>query len=455
MKRFFCFGCAVVLALSFSLVTFAADTTSTIQMDFPFFRYARLRQGGDVIYQGSDGERPITGVSAVTTATSESLTNIVVDLVLNKTYNLGLVNNDYYEITYKMPLATKISADDHSYTGSGTLTLDDDRNYIHYNTGTERYDYFYFNNSRNPISFSLTGNGYYYVDEYRDISYTTTISNGERLVLRNNQVASGDYMIEGFFDFPAGTFTDNDISVISEAQFDVTIGSPGVDISLAVPAQITDVGYSLSTVRGSDRQRVAYTVSFSVPSTVSSASNVQLFWRRSPVASILNFGVGTFGVEYKDTVTGIAGLSAELANWFGGLKSGISSGFSKIAGLITKQDSEAEEAVSDSSANSEAAVVSEKVSNIETFENDMINGAASQLENVDFTVPTSFGAASAFVGYIVTGVFNRLGGYQAVISVPLTFGLLLLLLGRGERALGMNVNMRGRGDRSSDSGGEG
>lgn len=404
LKRFACVAAALVVAFSLSLSSFASDS---VQVPFPYFGRVRLSKGSTAIYTGSNGSDPITGITTSITDSSTGTTYYNIDIYpfgsFRKTFDTGSQT-----ITYNVP----------SYHIIGDSTVLP----YHQSASDETHGTF-----TKP--------------------YTGTISSGSSSVAyQNNSIAGGDYVLFGYFEYARGSVSSVDDIFTGSSWVRVMSGSHFVDVN--------DLQFSKVYSGASGNDVVQFTCSFTVPYSMTFSSiRLSIGTKSSFTSPIIGFGISSGGFEYTDSVNSIGGLSGELASWFSGLKSGISSGFQKIASLITsnRDDAAAAEESADHEAVSEAQ---SQVSEIESFESSLNSSITQSVSNIDFTVPSSFGSALGAIGFVFGGLFSDLGGYQVVITIPLILGIMLILIGRGTIALGRIVSANARAARRSDKGGE-
>lgn len=403
VKRFVAFGSAVLLALFLSVCSFASS--STVSLGFPFFTRLNLRRAFDsnYIYQGTAGSRPISGVAADVDGSSFATGSMFVfDFYLGG--NTGLSIDHSSDFSYKVPVYSEITP----FSGS-----------TQYIQGT-------LNSSG---GFAGSVNALYDVD-YSVVTYTGSNTDAEILLLKNDTISGGDYAISGFFEFPSGTIETIDQLFTGEVGAAIFYGSE--DDQIAV--DVSDLRFTLSS---STCQAVQFMAVINVPESIYdiSSGRVQLKLYTNPDVSapITRFGVNTGGFEYRDTVSGIGGLSAQLANWFSGIKSQLGG----IAQLLRLQQDDAQQAASeaDRAAVSEA---SSAVQEIHQFESDLNTNITSSVSQIDFTVPSTSGFLGAMgaISVVFGSIFENLGAYQFIITIPLILGILLLLLGRGMSTLG-------------------
>ena len=401
-------GLVVALFFCLSISSFATDT---VNLGFPYFGYARLRKGSSAIFTGVVGSDPITGINQTVTDSVGSSSSITIDLFSGGQYSKSF-NGETYSFSYPIP-----EYDIRNQTDSG------DQVWNVYTT----------NNPNNTGSTSTI----FYDDRYEylglevsDYVYKNiSISSGSSSVsISNNTISGGDYIIFGHFDYAHGAITDINDLFTGECMVRVFNGNNYTEIS--------GYDFSKALTLSSANDSAQFAISFSVPYSMEfNYISITLNTKSSFTSQILEFGVSTGGFEYKDNVSSIGGLSAELAGWFSGLKSGIASGFAHISDLIKKRDNDASEAASNAD-NSQLQNVQSEISNIEQFETITNNAIQSQMQNIDFSIPSSYGGALAAISFMFTSIFNSLGVYQYVIMMPLVLGIMLLLLGRGSLALG-------------------
>lgn len=423
VKRFVAFGSAMLLAFSLSVCSFAATNRSEIIMGFPFFTTVNLRRAFDsnYIYQSTRGSRPVSGVSSDISSNISTGSMFVIDFVLGGVFTeTNTYRNDF---TYQVP----------SYA------------YIEPSSGTSQLISGHTNSSGD-----FTG----YINSLYTVEYTTQrvtgfSDNSEQIVLINTSISGGDYAITGFFELPPNTIESIDQLFTSKATSTVFVGSESDPVSV----DVSDIRFNLSSAA---RQVVQFMAVINIPESVSSMSSgrVQLcLMTNSGVsAPLTRFGVNTGGFEYVDTVSGIGGLSAQLANWFSGLKSQ----FGGIAQLLRLQQDDAQQAASEAD-NVAVSEASSAVQEIYQFEESLTSGISSGVSDIDFAIPsaTGFVSALAAISFVMTSIFNGLGVYQFIITIPLILGIVLLLLGRGLQAVGRAQDIAVFAGRRSDRRGGG
>lgn len=400
-KRFVAFGSAVLLALSLSVFSFASS--SIVSLGFPFFSTVNLRRAYDsnYIYQGSVGSRPISGIAADVNGSSFATGSMFVfDFNLGRTYSVS-VSGDSKTFSYTIPFVDHwLISEDASYWQGSSF-------------------------SGNYYESFPTGTG---VEEK---TYTVNIpASSESVSIKNTSISCGDYAITGFFEFPSGTIETIDQLFTGEAGAALFYGSENEQIAV----DVSDLRFTLSS---SARQVVQFMTVINIPESVSSITSgrvqLTLYTNSNVSAPITRFGVNTGGFEYRDTVSGIGGLSVQLSNLFSGIKSQLGG----IAQLLRLQQDDAQQAASDAdrSAVSEA---SSAVQEIHQFESDLNTNITSSVSQIDFSVPSASGFLGAMgaISVVMGSIFENLGGYQFIITIPLILGILLLLLGRGMSALG-------------------
>lgn len=441
LKRFASLGVALICTLSFSVPAAAASTTSTVHMGFPYFSNLWLRGAGGtngttVLVDGSNGSRPISSWFGTVDQNLQN-TSIIASFRIGGTYNLGVVSDQSQTISYKVPYIISV---ENSRTYSGHYDTVDFL--VGYNSTGEKITKIEANRSRDDIS--LSGSGYDYYN-YGDKSYTATISGGESLILKNDIISAGDYCVTGYMEFD-----DNDFDRVEDFFKDqvIVVIYDGTEF---LNADILNFSLQKSTVFGSPRKVIEFVVAFNIPVDFNNSYNnqrVQLEFQTYNIpVHLYRFGISSNAFAYQDTVTGIAGLSAQLGNWFSGIKTGISSGFVKIQNLLMQRDNDASSAAS--SANSSGvSSASSTIAEIESFEAGLNADINTNVAQIDFALPTGSGFTGALgaVSYIFGEVFGALGIYQYMLTIPLILGVMLLLLGRGQAALGRILARRGSED---------
>lgn len=413
-KRAISVGVALACALFLSVSSFASS--STVSMGFPFFTSVNLRRAFDsnYIYQSTVGSRPVSGVSSDISSNISTGSMFVIDFVLGRTYSVN-VSGDSTRFSYTVP-----------YGGQFLVSQD-----ATYWQGSSISGYYY--------------DGVYTGYQVQEKTYSVNIpAETETISLKNDTVPGGDYAITGFFEFPSNTIETIDQLFTGQATSTVFVGSESDPVSV----DVSDIRFNLSSAA---RQVVEFMAVINVPESVSglSSGRVQLcLMTNSNVSSPLTrFGVNTGGFEYLDTVSGIGGLSAQLANWFSGLKSQLGG----IAQLLRLQQDDAQQAASDAD-NVAVSEASSAVQEIHQFEESLTSGISSGVNDIDFAIPsaTGFVSALAAISFVMTSIFNGLGVYQFVITIPLILGIVLLLLGRGLQAVGRAQDLAVIADRRSE-----
>lgn len=160
---------------------------------------------------------------------------------------------------------------------------------------------------------------------------------------------------------------------------------------------------------------------------------------------------GNFALQF--TFTNVGTLSnvtnISVANSFfrasesssgGTLFNMIRSGFDSILGFLgvnRDKDESNYNAVTDPTTNDEISEAQGMIDTVEGFESSLHGNITTEFDKVDFTTPTNLAAPVAFVADKVTKSVNALGGgFQPLVFVPLTLGIMLIVLGRGVTALG-------------------
>lgn len=139
-------------------------------------------------------------------------------------------------------------------------------------------------------------------------------------------------------------------------------------------------------------------------------------------------------------------LSSSISDrsYFGSiLTSGFERMVSALRTLISKNDSEYI-AVTDPSTSQEIQEAQGMIDTVEGFESQLHANITTEFDKIDFTTPTNLAAPVAYIGDKVTRSMNSLGNYQPLIFVPLTLGIMLIMLGRGVSALGSLVSSSSR-----------
>lgn len=415
LKRILCLGVIVLLSLSLSLSALAASQ-STVSLGFPFFSnlWLRLGSGGTftTLYDGSNGRSPISGISVTPSTVQTSGSSYNISLRMGGTYSISNITESSYSLTYLVP----------RYTGFHTNTYSNS-NPVVISQGT-----LYAPDQDDDQEIYLYSNANYEFEYTVDASTVSFPAKTENITITNNDITGGDYLITGYFQYPADTLDDLFDLFTGSASCYIWVGSQ----QTGTIVDISDLRFSMDNSSG---QTVSFSAVINVPATFQNVSRINLIiYTKSGVSAPLSrFGVSTGGFEYNDTVTGIAGLSSELSGWFSGLKSGVGS----ISSLLRNQDYEAEEATKQA-ARSELETASSHISEIHQFEADMSSNIAQSVQTIDFSLPSGSGflSAMACVQYIFGMIFNSIGIYQYIITIPLILGILLLLVGRSSETVG-------------------
>lgn len=405
LKRFFAFGAALAVAFSLSLSSFAS-TSDAISLEFPFYGHTRVRQGGTQIYLSSEGSQPITSDSALSLSGSGGTLIFdffpMVNSVSLSTVDVNTISHPYYNLS--------------SY--SHWLRIDSDQ--FRYENPLYNSDWEYTNDPA--------------FDDDFDLSQYTSLS--------CNTISSGDYVIDGTFVFDNNAIGDLDTwdSMISGLTAVV------IDTSLnAYPVSMTAPVFQV--YQRNNQDFVNFRLCLTIPY---SGEYSRIFFQISSkssagIPSLKGFFVNTASVKFQ-SASNTQSLSILLASWFdkliGTIKANSVSDDDKAA---QAEESADREAVSDAQS---------QVSEIEAFESGLNSSITESVSDIDFTVPSSFGAALGAVGFVFGSLFSDLGGYQIVITIPLILGIMLILVGRGTMALGRIVSANARTSRRSDKGGE-
>lgn len=176
---------------------------------------------------------------------------------------------------------------------------------------------------------------------------------------------------------------------------------------------------------------------------------------------------GNFALQFTfnniGTISNVTNIS--VANSFfravesssgGSLFNMIRSGFDSILGFLgvnRDKDESNYNAVTDPTTNGEIEEAQGMIDTVDGFESSLHGNITTEFDKVDFTTPTNLAAPVAFVADKVTKSVNALGGgFQPLVFVPLTLGIMLIFLGRGVTALG---SLAKSVSRSRSKGGDG
>lgn len=169
------------------------------------------------------------------------------------------------------------------------------------------------------------------------------------------------------------------------------------------------------------------------------------------ISYALSLNTNNFGLQFTfintGTITNVTKVS--VANSFfrapessssASLFDMIRSGFDNILGFLgvnRDKDESNYNAVTDPTTNAEIDEAQGMIDTVEGFESSLHGNINTEFDKVDFTTPTNLASPVAFVADKVTKSVNALGGgFQPLVFVPLTLGIMLIMLGRGVTALG-------------------
>lgn len=148
-------------------------------------------------------------------------------------------------------------------------------------------------------------------------------------------------------------------------------------------------------------------------------------------ASVIDPNAYLNGVQ----VDSLAGLGSHLTSLFDKL-------WGKLRSLFFDQDQTMQESIPSELAEQNNTVRS-GTDAIHNFETQTFDNIDQTQESIDWVTPDSFGSvdssgsAIGFVASIFTSFFNSIGSnMQNIIVIPLVLGLVLVVLGRGQMALG-------------------
>lgn len=128
---------------------------------------------------------------------------------------------------------------------------------------------------------------------------------------------------------------------------------------------------------------------------------------------------------------------------FVSLTGNIGSYFSALFNRMDQQEDDYQ-AVTDPSTSQDIQEAQGMIDTVEGFESQLHANITTEFDKIDFTTPTNLAAPVAYIGDKVTRSMNSLGNYQPLIFVPLTLGIMLIMLGRGVSALGSLVSSSSR-----------
>lgn len=433
VKRILALGAAVALILSLSVVSFAdspSDNAITVSdsffLGFPFYSRTRVRQNGTELYYGSAGN-PITSDSA------ENLNGAG-----------GTIVFDFYSRQQALTITNSGEVDVMVPDYNTQYSFTPDMSVEYNNQGQITY-------IENPVS------GYQGRFVYGNMDFDIN----QIMSVEGTKIQAGTYVIDGELSFPANSIgsVDNFISMITSYSGSIVTNSGTYDIDFK------HQDYEFHQ-RG-DFDRINFRISVDIP--VSGIYNRFFFQigsklnsQQQPlIPSLKGFSVSTGAITFEKA-SSIQGFSALVGNWFNSTISAIKSGFFDLRHLMNANRDDAGEAAKTSDQQSVDTAQSQ-VAAVESFEastSQSINSGVSTINNSGYlTVPdytsssSGMGAALAAVGLIFAGVFNCLGGYQVVITVPLVLGIMLILVGRGTLALGRVMSANARAARRHEGGG--
>lgn len=408
LRRFFAIGAAFALAFSLSFYSFAS-TSDILSIGFPLYGHTRVRQGGSQIYLSSNGSVPISSDSS---------------LSLNGSG--GTVIFDFFPM-------------DHFFFHETDINYIDIPVYeFHSQFEDDLYLYFH----------SPSDSGYQSVDNPlcdfgAEVTYIReTIDLGQWSNIDCNSIESGQYVLEGTLVFSSGAIGSVDAwnSMISGLTVTV-VDSDGNSYPIGMTSPVFDY-----FTRGNN-DFINFRLCLDIPySGVYQRLFFQLTSKSSGgVPSLKGFFVNTGSIKFQ-RATNTQSLSILLGTWF-----------DKLIGTIKANSVSDDDNAAQAEESADREAVSEaqsQVSQIEVFESGLNSSITESVSDIDFTVPSSFGAALGAVGFVFGGLFSDLGGYQIVITIPLILGIMLVLIGRGTLALGRIISLNARAARRSDKGGE-
>lgn len=387
LKRLFAIGAALAVAFSLSLSSFAA-TSDTLSLGFPLYGHTRVRQGGTQLYLSTDGTIPISSDSS---------------LSLNGSG--GSIIFDFFPMSNSVSLSElDVQTITHPY-----YRLDSYQRWLDIDSDRSRYENPLYNSDWQYLHDPA------FDDDFDFSQYTT---------LTCNSISSGDYVIEGTFVFSSGAIgsLENWNGMISGLTSTIIDGSGN-----SYPIGMTSPVFEFFTRGNNDF--INFRLCLDIPySGIYQRLFFQLTSKSSGgVPSLKGFFVNTGSIKFQ-SATNTQSLSILLGTWF-----------DKLIGTIKANSVSDDDKAAQAEESADREAVSEaqsQVSEIEVFESGLNSSITESVSDIDFTVPSSFGAALGAVGFVFGGLFSDLGGYQIVITIPLILGIMLVLIGRGTMALG-------------------
>lgn len=410
LKRFFAIGAAFALAFSLSLSAFA-DSNTTLYLGFPLYGHTRVRQNNSQIYLSSEGLEPISSDSA--SGLNGSAGSIVFDF---------------------FPMSDPVTFIGHDQE---TISIP----YYAFSFDSSDEVYLYFHNATDS-GYSRVDNPIYGFDS-EVIHDSQTIDHRQYTEVYCNEISSGQYVLEGtlIFDQNAVGSLDaweNMFSGLSCTVIDTNSNSYPIGMTAPV----------FRYYRRNNQDFVNFRLCLDVPFT---GQYQRLFFSinsssSSPIPVLKGFLVNTGSIRFEEA-NSTQSLSILLGTWF-----------DKLIGTIKANSVSDDDKAAQAEESADREAVSEaqsQVSEIKSFESSLNSSITESVSNIDFTIPSSFGAALGAVGFVFGGLFSDLGGYQIVITIPLILGIMLILIGRGTLALGRIVSSNARAARRGEhKGGE-
>lgn len=398
LKRIFAFGAALAVAFSLSLSVFAF-TSDSISLEFPFYGHTRVRQGTTQVYLSSDGSQPITSDSSLSLSGSG-----------------GSLIFDFFPMSSSVSLSEiDVQTITHPY-----YRLDAYQHWLRIDFDQSRYE--------NP----LYDSDWTYISDH---AFDDDLDFSQYSTLTCNTISSGDYVIEGTFVFDNNAIGNLDswnnmISGITATVADTS--------SNTYPISMTSPVYQV--YKRNNQDFVNFRLCLTIPY---SGEYQRIFFQinsknTNGIPSLKGFFVNTGSVQFQ-TASNTQSLSVLLGSWF-----------DKLIGTIKANSVSDDDKAAQAEESADREAVSEaqsQVSEIKSFESSLNSSITQSVSNIDFTVPSSFGAALGAVSFIFGSLFTDLGGYQVVITIPLILGIMLILIGRGTLALGRVISANARAQR--------
>lgn len=418
------FAVALIFMLSVPVMAVSSGATDTVNMEFPYFGYVQLKKGNTTVFTGTVGDNFITGFNKDgLTDSNTGASALYFDLYAGgtKTKTTDQIRHD-----------TTLTIPKYVYNVEPSDLYDPDAPYGDVAT------YFDFpvsgtDNRHGTISLHVSAIELQPESAGTGQGSAVTYDASDTINLVNNRISGGDYVIAGHLQYAPGSIEKVDdvlngnvtIRIYSGPEYTI-VQNPQIMLQKTTSASDDMIAFV-----------VPFTVQYSMEFTrIQLVIGTQSTWNKP----IKGFGISTGGFEYTDDVQTVAGLSAQLGNWFSGIKSGIS----HIASILGSATADGNDTAGLNSLNEGEAEVhtyeQDQITNI----NNLVTGdeehpdAPSLVNQGYLTVPTGEGitGALAAVGLLFGLVFNNVGSYTMVITIPLVLGLAMLVVGHGSVALG-------------------